>query len=104
MGLSDVAGIFSRKFIVGFFVPVFFAGFALSRLVDSSALPTSYRQAGDATQVLVVGACAVLVGLLLSGLHLSLIGSWRGTGWSGSASPRRMRRRAHHCSDWPHGT
>lgn len=73
MGLANVAGIFSRKFIVGFFVPVFFAAFALSRLVDARSLPGAYREAGGATQVLVIGAFALLVGLLLSGVHFSLI-------------------------------
>jgi hypothetical protein len=73
MGLSDVAGVFSRKFIVGFFIPVFFASFALTRLVDPRTLPAAYREAGDTTQVLVVGAVSVLIGLLLSGLHFSLL-------------------------------
>jgi hypothetical protein len=70
MGLPDVAGIFSRKFIIGFFVPVFFVTLAWAHLVDEETVPV-LDDAG--TQVLIIGGFAVLIGLLLSGLHYSMI-------------------------------
>lgn len=73
MGLPDVAGVFSRKFILGFFIPVFFATIAWAHLVDAQALPSVYRAASSGTQILIIGGFALLVGLLLSGLHYSMI-------------------------------
>ena len=69
MGLSDVAGVFSRKFIVGFFIPAFFVVLGLTQLVDERTLPAAYLDASGGAQVLIVGGFALIVGLLLSGLH-----------------------------------
>jgi hypothetical protein len=89
VGLSDVAGIFSRKFIIGCFVPAFFGSFLLSLLVDTRALPAPYRDASDGTQVLIIGAVALLLGLLLSGLHYPLVRFLEGY-WLINEPPRRL--------------
>lgn len=73
MGLSDIAGVLSRKFVVGFFIPVFFATLVLTRLVDARALPTVFKDSGLGVQGLIVGGIALLVGLLLSGFHYPLL-------------------------------
>jgi hypothetical protein len=97
--LADVAGIFSRKFIVGFFIPAFFATFALSLLVNRRALPRPYLRASGGAKVLIVGAVALLVGLLLSGLHYSVLrfleGYWlidepQGSPWARLARATRF--------------
>jgi hypothetical protein len=71
--LNTLVGVFSRKFIVGFFIPMFFGALALAHLVDQRSLPESYRSATSATQTLAVGVFALLFGLLLSGLNYSLL-------------------------------
>jgi hypothetical protein len=73
VGLKEIAGVFSRRFVVGFFIPAFFVILALTQLVDHRALPNVYNAAKGGSQVLIVGGFAVLVGLLLSGLHYSLL-------------------------------
>ena len=78
MGLSDVAGVFSRKFIVGFFIPAFFVVLGLTQLVDERTLPAAYLDASGGAQVLIVGGFALIVGLLLSGLHYSLLRFFEG--------------------------
>jgi hypothetical protein len=88
MGLSDVAGVLSRKFIVGFFIPAFFGLFALSRLVAESSLPAAYRDAGETTQIIVIGGAALLFGLLLSGLHYSLLRFLEGYWLSSAMVPK----------------
>jgi hypothetical protein len=62
LGLSDLAGLFSRKFVIGFFIPVFFAPLAWAQLVDSRTMPGVYRDASQGTQILILGGFAVLVG------------------------------------------
>ena len=42
VGLRDITGVFSRYFIVGFFLPVFFTLLLLSISVRDSALPYQY--------------------------------------------------------------
>ncbi|HEU4656358.1 MAG TPA: hypothetical protein VFR97_02480 [Capillimicrobium sp.] len=73
MALTDVAGVLSRKFVVGFFIPVFFGCVALKLLVAADALPGGLRDASGGTQILILGGVALLVGLLLWGVHYPLI-------------------------------
>jgi hypothetical protein len=79
VGLSDIAGIFSRFFIVGFFIPVFFALVALSQMATASLLPNAYEQyESGATRILILGAGALVVGLLLLGLHYNVVRLFEG--------------------------
>ncbi len=52
MGLSDVAGVFSRFFIVGFFLPAFFALIALAQLATSALVPNGVERYSSATEIL----------------------------------------------------
>jgi hypothetical protein len=78
VGLSDVAGVFSRYFIVGFFLPAFFALVALAQMATSLLLPNGYEGYGDGTQILVLGGAGVLLGLFLLGLHFPILRLYEG--------------------------
>lgn len=71
MALRDVSGVFSREFIVGYFAPAFFTMWLVLYSADSP--PTAYQRAGGADRVLVVGAVALLVALLLNGLKQPIL-------------------------------
>jgi hypothetical protein len=73
VGLTDIAGVLSRKFIVGFLLPAFFGCLALKLLVADAAIPSGLRDAGGATQILIIGGVALLLGLLLWGVHYPMI-------------------------------
>lgn len=73
MGFSDFSTIFSRKFLIGFLAPILAALFVLSQFLTHSWLPHGYRTATPATQVVIVGAAAAFLGLLLSGLQFPLL-------------------------------
>ena len=74
MAFSDFSTIFGRQFLIGFMAPALAALFLLSQLLSNSWLPPGYRTATSAaTQVVIVGALAVFIGLLLSGLQYPLL-------------------------------
>jgi hypothetical protein len=68
MGLQDFASVFSRSFVVGFFVPAFIAAFAVDQAA-TEIMPMSFREASTGTQALVLGGIGVVGGILLSGLN-----------------------------------
>lgn len=68
MTLEGFAGIFSRYYVIGFFVPAFFAIFLCS-LVAPDSFPGDYHDASGTAQVAIIGGVALLGGLILSGLH-----------------------------------
>jgi hypothetical protein len=78
MALTDVAGILSRRFIVGFFLPSFFGIVALKLLVDHRAVPSAVRAQSGGTQLLILGGVAMLLALLLWGLHYPMIRVFEG--------------------------
>jgi hypothetical protein len=78
VALSSVAGVLSRYFIVGFYLPAFFALALLDQTVPYRSQPTGYRDLSGGTQILVIGGVALLLGLLLSGLHTSLLTTLEG--------------------------
>ena len=78
MGLSDIAGVFSRYFIVGFFLPAFFAIVAISQTVDAAMLPAVYNHASGGAQVAIVGGAALALGLVLLGLHYQVLRLYEG--------------------------
>jgi hypothetical protein len=73
MGLTDVAGIFSRYFVIGFFLPAFFPLVLVSQIVDDSSTPVAFRDASGGTRLLVLGGVALLAALLLSSLHYHVV-------------------------------
>ncbi|MGI8479482.1 MAG: hypothetical protein ACR2M2_06460, partial [Gaiellaceae bacterium] len=78
MGLTDVAGVFSRFFIVGFFLPSFFALVALAQLSTSAFLPDGLEEDSGATQILILSGVGLLVGLFLLGLHRPILRLFEG--------------------------
>ena len=78
MGLSDVAGVFSRYFIVGFFAPSFFVLVALSQTLTSAFLPPVYNQASSGARILIIGGAALLLGLVLVGLNYHILRLFEG--------------------------
>jgi hypothetical protein len=78
MSPKDVAGVFSRLFIVGHFLPAFFAvGAALLASTDE-ALPHGLAGKSFGIQLLVVGAAALPLGLLLSSMHAHFVRMFSG--------------------------
>jgi hypothetical protein len=71
MGLQDVTGVFSRYFIVGFFLPSFFGLFALVLFASTHLYPHGF-QPRTQTGILALGGSALLLGLLLLGLNYPL--------------------------------
>jgi hypothetical protein len=78
MALKDVAGVFSAYFVVGFFAPAFFAIVAVVQVLDVSSISDDYDQAGAAAQLLVQGGIALLLALVLSGLHYPVLRLFEG--------------------------
>lgn len=69
MVLQDFASVFSWACVVGFFVPALVALFAVDQLTTDHFMPAAYRDAGAGPQVAVLGAAALVIGILLSGLN-----------------------------------
>jgi hypothetical protein len=78
MGLGSVAGVFIRYFIVGFFLPAFFALIALTQMVSYEFLPDAFHEATTGGQAAIVGGAALLVGLVLLGLHGAVVQLYEG--------------------------
>lgn len=70
MSLPDIAGVLSRYFVIGFFLPVFFTLMIISQAVSADfPLPAVYEKHSEGVRVLIVGGAALLLGLLLSGFR-----------------------------------
>ena len=97
MSASAIASVFSRKFIVGFFIPVFFGSFALKLLVDERALPSALRDEKGAAQLAILVGMTLLLALLLWGLHYPLLRLLEGYWLIARTVPaRRPRTRPRH--------
>ena len=55
MAIRDFAGVFSRYFIVGFFLPLFFAAASLDQVTGGSLFPSQYQQ-HTGIRLLIIGA------------------------------------------------
>jgi hypothetical protein len=75
---SDIAGVFSRYFIVGFFLPAFFVLIGLSQALTNSFLPAAYKDLGGGAQIAVLGGTGLLLGLLLVGLNWQIFRLYEG--------------------------
>jgi hypothetical protein len=78
MGLTDVTGVLSRYFIVGFYAPAFFALATLWLAASSGFQPNEFERHSEATQLAIVGALAFLLALALSGLNYAIIRLYEG--------------------------
>lgn len=78
MGLGDLTGVFSRYFVVGFFLPAFASLVALWICATSKFEPRVLHHHTQATQVLILGGFAVIVGLALSGLSYHITRAFEG--------------------------
>jgi len=78
MRLNEFAGVFSRAFVVGYFIPAFIALIVLQLSVSDDALPKGYTRYSETTELTIAGATAVVLGLLLSGLHVPVLRLFEG--------------------------
>ncbi|MGZ5127740.1 MAG: hypothetical protein ACXWC1_33660 [Burkholderiales bacterium] len=78
MGLSNVAGVFSRYFIIGFFVPAFAILSVMTQTVDAALIPSAYSSASEAGKAAILGGSALLVALILLGIHRRVLRLYEG--------------------------
>jgi len=69
VGLGDITGVFSRYFVVGFFLPAYASLIALWFVASSKFIPNGLDHGhSQAKQLLILGGVALVAGLALSGL------------------------------------
>jgi len=95
MSPSDVAGVFSRYFIVGFFLPALFTLIGLSQALTDPFLPNAYQRLEGGAQIAVLGGIGLLLGLLLLGLNWQIFRLYEGY-------PLAERRRQLRTLGWLH--
>lgn len=79
MSLPDIAGILSRYFVLGFFLPVFFTLMIVTQAVSAGfPLPNVYERHSEGARVLILGGVALLLGLLLSGFRYFIDSAFAG--------------------------
>ena len=72
MKLGGISSIFSRYFVVGFFLPAFFGLVTLWQTLSADFPPNRLRY-GAAADVAVLGGIALLVGLVLTGMRQTIL-------------------------------
>lgn len=72
MGLSDITGVFSRYFVVGFFMPSYVALIALWLTATQRFTPGLLTSHPQGTQLAILGGVALVLALLVSGLSYPL--------------------------------
>jgi hypothetical protein len=78
MAAKDFTGVFSRYFIVGFFLPAFFVLVALSQFASSALLPSVYEQQKGQGAILVLAFCALVAGLVALALWEPIVRLFEG--------------------------
>jgi len=68
MGFTNITGVFSRYFVVGFFLPTYAALLALWLLSSNAFIPDTLASHSQTAQVLILGAVALVLATALSGL------------------------------------
>lgn len=68
MALTDITGVFSRYFVVGFFLPAFVSLASLWLSASSQFVPNGLERHSEATQLAILGGVALIAGLVLSGV------------------------------------
>jgi hypothetical protein len=74
---QDIAGVLSRYFIVGFFLPAFFGLVVYSQSVTDDFLPNVYER-HEGIQIALLGGGALFGGLLLLGLNYQVMRLFEG--------------------------
>ena len=72
MGLTDVTGVLSRYFVVGFFLPAYVSLIALWLTASDDFIPNALDGYSEATQLAILAGVALVFALLLSGLNYPL--------------------------------
>jgi hypothetical protein len=76
---KEFSSVFSRSFVIGHFLPAFFAIGVAALLTAAGGLPDAFPQNGTlAAKLLAVGVAALPVGLLLSGVHAHVLRTFSG--------------------------
>jgi hypothetical protein len=78
MALTDITGVFSRYFVVGFFMPAFVSLFCLWLAASSEFIPDEFERHSEATELLILGGFALVAGLVLSGVSYYVIRLFEG--------------------------
>jgi hypothetical protein len=73
LGLTDVTGVLSRYFVVGFFLPAYLSLIALWLTASNEFIPNALEGYSEATQLAILGGVALVFALLLSGLNYPLV-------------------------------
>jgi hypothetical protein len=72
MSLGDITSVFSRYFVVGFFLPAYVSLVALWLAASTQLVPDSLESHSQTTQLLVLGGVALVAGMALSGISYYL--------------------------------
>jgi len=91
VALSDITSVFSRYFIVGFFLPAYASLVALWLTASSALTPNTLERRSQATQVLILGGAALVAGLALSGLSYYITRLYEGYGLERARDVRGFR-------------
>lgn len=78
MPFKDFSTIFSRSFVLGYYLPAFFALFVLWESLPKAVQPHDFSHYSTGTQLLIVAALGIPLGLLLSGLNYSILRIFEG--------------------------
>ena len=60
MALKDITGVFSRYFVVGFFLPAYFALVSLWLSASSDFVPNELERHSEATELVILGGVALV--------------------------------------------
>ena len=100
MGLTSITGVFSRYFIVGFFLPAYIAVLALWYFASSAFIPSELASHSQATQVLILGAVALVIAMGLSGLSYYITRFYEGYPLAQAAAPLEAGRLSRWAIKW----
>jgi hypothetical protein len=78
VGLSAVTGVFSRYFVVAFFLPAYVGLIGLWVTASSAFIPDLLDDHSQTTQLVILGGVALVAGLVLSGLNYPLTRAFEG--------------------------
>jgi hypothetical protein len=104
VGLTNITGVFSRYFVVGFFLPAYISLVALWLTASSALLPEELQGYSETAQLGILGGVALVVALTLSGLSyhvtrisegypLERVAGWPAIGLCHSLAIKLQRRR-----------